>query len=366
MAPLGSYQPFKGILTALVLIVSPLYFASLALCYFPKRLRPHPKWTFQTSMARALYLMAFKFSAMIHLRPDYILTAGAAKERFVLVQPASSDLYTGVLSHPKIKPVPFGALWFPHAPTAADIESRKFVLHLPGGAYVIAPTTSKTGVFTGDVYSSTINAIVFYAQYRVAAEPVTRFPAAIQDAVTFYSYLLELGIPAKNIIISGDSAGGNLVIALVRYIEDNNKLLPRPLGAISWSPWVDITSSAVARYKKSKNNSTDFVPWTILAWGLEAYPPPSEESSDIVQRYVSPARHPFFTGIPLLVQVGTAEVFHDDVRTFAQEMVDIEGNRVKYHETPYTPHDLILCGELLGLRRETEEVVQAANQYFMQ
>jgi acetyl esterase/lipase len=123
-----------------------------------------------------------------------------------------------------------------------------FVLHLPCGAYVIASPPTTTVIYPGSVFAKRINALTFYCQYCVAATPDTRFPAAIQDAVTFYAYLLDLGIPAKNIIISGDSAGGNLVIALLRYIEANKGLLPSPRGAISWSPWVDVTSKAVKRY----------------------------------------------------------------------------------------------------------------------
>ena len=364
MAPIWSFQPFKGILTTLVLIFSPLYFSALTIYYIPKGLRPHPNWSWHTSLGCAFYFLMFRYATAVRMAPSYALKAGWLKERCVLAKPASSDKYTGVLEHPSIKPVPFGAIWFPNAPTAEDIETRKFVLHLPGGAYVIASPPSTTGVFPSSVFSKKINAITFYAQYRVAASPDTRFPAAVQDAVTFYAYLLDLGIPAKNIIVSGDSAGGNLVIALLRYIEAN-KCLPKPCGAISWSPWVNVTTSAILAYKRSASNATDLVPWQILEWGLESYPPPSTEwPSSEVYAYVSPAQHPFSTDTPLLVQAGSAEVLLQDIRTFAKDMAGIEGNRVKYYETPHAPHDLILCGKILGMVKETEDVVEAAKNFF--
>lgn len=364
MAPIWSFQPCKGLLTALVMTISPLYISILSIYYIPKRFRPHPSWSLHTSLGRAFYYLLFRYAAMVHMAPDYALRSGALKERFVLVKPSSSANYTGVLKHPTIKPVPFGGIWFPNAPTSKDIQTQKFVLHLPGGAYAIASPPSRTGEFPSSVFSSKINAITFYAQYRVAATPETRFPAAIQDAVTFYSYLLDLGIPAKNIIISGDSAGGNLVIALLRYIEANKGLFPSPRGAISWPPWVNITTSAVSAYKRSAKSRTDLVPWQILEWGLEAYPPPSTKSSSEVQAYVSPAQHPFSTCTPLLLQVGSAEVFHEDIQAFTQDMAGIEGNRVKYYETPHAPHDLILCGKILGMVKETEDVVELAHEFF--
>jgi hypothetical protein len=45
-------------------------------------------------------------------------------------------------------------------------------------------------------------------------------------------------------------------------------------------------------------------------------------------------------------------------------MMGVEGNRVKYHETPHSPHDLILCGKILGMVKETEGVVDVAHKSF--
>ncbi|KAH8707075.1 Alpha/Beta hydrolase protein [Phaeosphaeriaceae sp. PMI808] len=364
MAPIWSYQPLKCFWTAWIIGVAPLYFSILSLCYTMRRFRPHPNWSFRTSLARALYYQAFKYMAKIRMAPIYAVKSRGLNERFVMVKPASSDVYAGVLKHPTIKPVPFGAIWFPRPPTAQDILERKFVLHLPGGAYVIASPPDSSGEFPSSVYMQEIEAITFYAQYRVAATPESQFPAAIQDAVTFYSYLLDLGIPSKNIIVSGDSAGGNLVIALLRYIEDSKTLLPRPRGAVAWSPWVNVTANAISTYQASPLNSTDLVPYQILEWGLEAYPLPANQNSSEAQAYVSPAQHPFNTTTPLFLQAGSVEVFRDDICSFAQEMAAVPGNRVRYFETAHAPHDIILCGGLLGLEKEARNAIKAADVFF--
>jgi len=82
---------------------------------------------------------------------------------------------------------------------------------------------------------------VLCPQYRLASNPGGRFPSQLQDAITSFLYLIEeLKVPANQITISGDSAGGNLCLALLRYIADNLKAaVPSPGCAFLWSPWVD-------------------------------------------------------------------------------------------------------------------------------
>jgi acetyl esterase/lipase len=71
--------------------------------------------------------------------------------------------------------------------------------------------------------------------YRLA--PETRFPGPLHDTVSGYLRLVEdLHIPPGNILLSGDSAGGGLCLALLMYLRDNN--YPMPSGAILMSPWV--------------------------------------------------------------------------------------------------------------------------------
>jgi hypothetical protein len=68
---------------------------------------------------------------------------------------------------------------------------------------------------------------VLYVQYRLAG-PNAPFPAAVQDLLTSYHYVLDLGVTPENITLVGDSAGGNVVIAFLRYLETGQSLLPRP------------------------------------------------------------------------------------------------------------------------------------------
>ncbi|KAI0965433.1 hypothetical protein F4678DRAFT_485354 [Xylaria arbuscula] len=82
---------------------------------------------------------------------------------------------------------------------------------------------------------------LFPVQYRLSSCSVQNaFPAALQDAVTGYLFLLnELEIPAHLIMLAGDSAGGNLTIAVLRYISEHGAELnvPSPKCCALFSPW---------------------------------------------------------------------------------------------------------------------------------
>ncbi|EJD08015.1 alpha/beta-hydrolase [Fomitiporia mediterranea MF3/22] len=120
---------------------------------------------------------------------------------------------------------------------------------------------------------------IFAVSYRLA--PQYPFPCAIQDALASYLYLInppfdvKHAVDPKQLIISGDSAGGGLALALFQIIRDNN--LPKPAGGILISPWCDLTHSFPSTIHT--NTKTDFIP----KYGLSIYrpsflwPPPSDE-----------------------------------------------------------------------------------------
>ncbi|BCS00925.1 uncharacterized protein AKAW2_51266A [Aspergillus luchuensis] len=81
-------------------------------------------------------------------------------------------------------------------------------------------------------------------QYRLSMEENASFPAALKDGITACVYILEnLGLEPQNIILSGDLAGGNLVLSMIRYLVEEKKngteALPLPAAALLWSPWLD-------------------------------------------------------------------------------------------------------------------------------
>jgi acetyl esterase/lipase len=111
------------------------------------------------------------------------------------------------------------------------------VYYLHGGAYVAcSPRTHRP--FTSAL-SLAANARVFALDYRLA--PECRFPAAVEDAIAGYRWLLGQGIEPREIVIGGDSAGGGLTIATLVALRDAGERLPR--AAFLLSPWTDLAAT---------------------------------------------------------------------------------------------------------------------------
>lgn len=106
---------------------------------------------------------------------------------------------------------------------------------------------------------------MFSVQYRLSGYGgLNPFPAALQDALAAYVFLVrELKVPASQIIVAGDSAGGNLTIALLRYLAEFGEQIdvPLPKAAVVHSPWVDPSYTDI---KDNKRYSTDLLPTNFL------------------------------------------------------------------------------------------------------
>ncbi|BGP26282.1 hypothetical protein JCM10295v2_005228 [Rhodotorula toruloides] len=130
----------------------------------------------------------------------------------------------------------FKAEWVAHRSllTGEQEPEQKVILYAHGGAYTLLSPKTRRALLCQ--ISKETRARVLSIDYRLS--PETKFPGALHDAVSAYLYLTtDLGIPAGN----GDSAGGNLVTALMLYLRDEK--LPQVGGAVLLSPWVDLTSS---------------------------------------------------------------------------------------------------------------------------
>ncbi len=117
-----------------------------------------------------------------------------------------------------------------------DERRQGVILYLHGGGYVCGDLDYAKG------FSATLavqcGVRVFCAAYRLA--PEHRYPAALEDALSAYRYLLEKGYAPAHITLAGESAGGGLCYALCLKLKENGEELPG--GILGISPWVDLTA----------------------------------------------------------------------------------------------------------------------------
>lgn len=364
--PLWSSQPFKALYTSYFLVKTPVHLLLLSVAYTVKPLRPQPAWSVKENVRAAMARMLFSFWSSIRSQRPVYTAPEKAQERHARVEPPPAAFFTGALAASDlVKPAAVDAIWFPSPPPSdsAELAKQKVVLHFPGGAFVLAFSHEASGRPIADALSKHFKADrVVWAQYRLSGTPETCFPAAVQDAVTFYHYIISLGVDPANIIVSGDSAGGNVAVALARYLQDSQTKLPPPGGVAVFSPWVHVTLTAGKDYDQENHSQADVLHSSVLQWGADVYRPQGQLSPEM-EAYISPLHHPFELSVPLYVQAGSAEGMHDQIRSFSEEMASIGGNRVLFRSTPLAPHNLPFCHDQFGKTKELGESLDEAFEF---
>jgi len=194
-------------------------------------------------------------------------------------------------------------------------ETQRHILYLHGGGYIVGSPQSHRDLLARLALKS--NARVLCIDYRLA--PEHPFPAAIDDALTAYRFLLDRGVDSKRLIVGGESAGGGLSVALLSSVRDSK--LPLPAGAVLISPWLDLSNTAGTLVS---NASFDWIDIDYLSRCAREY------LGSVSHR--EPRASPLFADLsgfpPTLLQVGSAEILLDDSRTFADRAraanVDVE------------------------------------------
>lgn len=174
------------------------------------------------------------------------------------------------------------------------------ILYCHGGGFCTGSVkyartiTSKLALATG------LEVLAF--DYRLA--PEHPYPAALEDAVKAWNYLMLLGYGADNILVVGDSAGGNMVLELVLKLKEEKRMLPK--GLVLFSPWTDLTCSGDS-FKERVGNDP------VLT---QEYLYRIREDYAQGESYDSPYLSPLladFEGFPATyIQVGENEILYSD------------------------------------------------------
>lgn len=179
-------------------------------------------------------------------------------------------------------------------------DASRVVLYLHGGGYVLGSLDSHRATVAEIGRAAACRTLALH--YRLA--PEHKFPAAVDDALAGYRFLLAQGIAADEIVIAGDSAGGGLAVAALLAIRGAG--LPQPAGAWGISPWVDM--EAIGDSMTDRAAADPMVQKAGLLGMTAAY----LQGADPRDPLAAPI-YGDFTGLaPLLIQVGAAETLLDD------------------------------------------------------
>jgi epsilon-lactone hydrolase len=189
------------------------------------------------------------------------------------------------------------------------------IFYTHGGGYISGNCVDHRMHVAKLVQATGVGALLY--DYRLA--PEHPFPAAMEDTLASYRWLLDQGVSPANIIIVGESAGGGLCLASLLAIRDEG--LPLPAAGVALSPWTDLKCTGESYRTNAMRD--------ISTLG----------SSEVWSRYYTGPNdpgHPWISPLygdlqglpPILIQVGDHEILLDDSLSFAEKAknvgVDIE------------------------------------------
>jgi acetyl esterase/lipase len=218
------------------------------------------------------------------------------------------------------------ARWVPNPPAGTEIISvdaggvpavriarpvskpDRHILYLHGGGYV-AGSPELYRDFTWRIANVT-HARVLCIDYRLA--PEHPYPAAVEDAVSAYRWLMADGAAARRIAFMGDSAGGGLVFATLLKLRDEGVMLPA--AAVALSPFTDLALTAPSLHENAQADPF------LLASGSQQLADYYLAGADPRTPYVSPLYGDLAGLPPTLIHVGSDEILRDDGVRMAERM----------------------------------------------
>jgi acetyl esterase/lipase len=223
--------------------------------------------------------------------------ARAGFEQVASMFPVDADIKREVVSAGGVK-----AEWV----SAPDVDAGRAVLYLHGGGYVIGSIDTHRSLAAR--LSRAAKARVLVIDYRLA--PEHPHPAAVDDSVAAYRWMLAQGLKPTRIAVAGDSAGGGLTVATLVAIRDAK--LPLPGAGACLSPWVDL--EGIGESMTTKADVDPIVQKAGLLQMSAAYLGGKAPRT--------PLAAPLYADLsglpPLLIQVGTAETLLDDASRLAE------------------------------------------------
>ncbi|KAJ7446150.1 Alpha/Beta hydrolase protein [Mycena galericulata] len=357
------HQPLKALYLLYELLTAFIRVPCWALLALPRAWRPRKSWSWKRTMqvhlvrhlTRLSHLHVFTDIGPFLPAPTYLALVSGIGFHGVWVDPAPKELVRGKLelwaALSSVSPIRLPGYWLHKPNTTIKVEAplmpgEKIVYALHGGAYTrlsAHPTDPTARIARGLLERVDSIHRTFTIEYRLSSTkpyPVAHpFPTALLDALTGYNYLVNtLRISPSDIIVEGDSAGGNLALALIRYLVESNAL-PLPGALLLLSPWCDLgTSHALPGSSYFICVKSDYIAvpanWISLLAEMNPYISPASNRLSAIS----------FAGFPpTFISAGGAEVLRDSIRTLHERMAkDMGDASVRYLEAEDAVHDFLV------------------------
>lgn len=190
--------------------------------------------------------------------------------------------------------------------TPSGTNPEKLILYIHGGGYVSGSCSDHRGFVSKFAGFTGVTTLIF--EYRLA--PENPFPAALDDSLKIYRWLLSSGFKPENILMAGESAGGGLCLATLLALKKKN--IPLPVAAVAISPWTDLTCSGESYKTKNRLSPAPANSWNVFS-----------------QHYCgeTPANHPLISPLfgnlkglpPLFINSAVDDELFDDGEKFSQK-----------------------------------------------
>jgi acetyl esterase/lipase len=205
------------------------------------------------------------------------------------------------------------------------VPVNKALVYFHGGAYVSGSPVSHRDYAAA--MSKALGVKLLMVDYRLA--PEYSFPAPIEDALAVYKALLDDGYVANDLLVGGDSAGGNLTLSLLQQVR--NLGLAMPKAACLFSPWLDLTHSGNSVVTNAK--ADPMLPVIMLQLCADIYAAGADKNDPLIS--------PIFADMtdfpPMIIHVGSTEILLDDAKTIAAlcEQAGVEAKLNIWEKAPH-------------------------------
>lgn len=187
-------------------------------------------------------------------------------------------------------------------------DPDQIVLYCHGGGYTSGNLGYSRPLASKLCHASGRETLCF--EYRLA--PEHPYPAAVEDAVRVWDYLMYQGYGARDVTVAGDSAGGNLALVLLHRLKAEGRQLPKRL--VLMSPWTDMTAGGESYTQRARLDPT------ITMEYIRAVRTAYAGGADLRDPMLSPLFGDFHGFPPTLIQVGSNELLYSDAEQLRDRM----------------------------------------------